>query len=217
MALPPLDAFEIRVLGSLIEKDLTTPEYYPLSLNALVNACNQSNNRDPVVTHGEEEITRAMNRLRDKRLAAVVSGGDNRVFKFRHQAMEALELTRPEMSVLCVLLLRAAQTAGELRARTGRMHEFADLAEVQACLAALASRPEPIVAVLPRQPGTKESRYIHLLSGKVESAGQEPAALTAPPPTATERVQRLEAEVAGLRRELAQLRDHFAQFRKQFD
>ncbi|MFI5337257.1 MAG: DUF480 domain-containing protein, partial [Opitutales bacterium] len=146
MDLPLLDAIEIRVLGSLVEKDLTTPEYYPLSLNALTNACNQSNNRDPVVSYTEEEVGRALDRLRDKRLAAVVSGGENRVCKYRHLAAETLELPRAALSLLDVLLLRGAQTPGELRSRTARMHPFADLADVLAGLGALASRPAPLVA-----------------------------------------------------------------------
>jgi len=217
MDLPLLDAVEIRVLGSLVEKDLTTPEYYPLSLNALVNACNQSNNRDPVVAYGEAEVMRAMDRLRDKRLASVVSGGDNRVLKCRHLAGETFELPREQLSLLCVLLLRGAQTPGELRARTGRMHEFADLGEVAAALAALSARATPLVAVLPRQPGTKEARFLQLLGGRPETAATEPAPFAAPLSPDTERWQRLESEVAGLRRELAELREQFAQFRKQFD
>ena len=212
-----LDAAEARVLGSLVEKDLTTPEYYPLSLNALVNACNQSNNRDPVVSFGEESVTRAMERLRDKRLAAVVSGGENRVIKCRHLVAETLELMRPELSLLCVLLLRGPQTPGELRSRTGRMHEFAELADVHASLGALAARPAPLVAVLPRQPGTKESRYVQLLSEKPEPSSaerSEPIVASAPD---DKRIQHLEAEVAALKHELAEIRDQFAQFRKQFE
>ena len=215
MELPLLAATEVRVLGSLVEKDLTTPEYYPLSLNALTNACNQSNNRDPVVTYGEEEVMRAMDRLRDKRLAAVVSGGENRVIKCRHLVAETFELPRPELSLLCVLLLRGAQTSGELRARTGRMHEFADLAEVQATLGVLAGRAAPLVVVLPRQPGTKELRWAHLLGGVPNLTSPETASAVVTP--APDRIQGLEAEVAELKREVAELREQFAQFRKQFE
>lgn len=217
MDLPLLDAIEVRVLGSLVEKDLTTPEYYPLSLNALVNACNQSNNRDPVVAFGEEDVTRAMDRLRDKHLAAVLSGGVNRVLKFRHLLGETFELPRPELSVLCMLLLRGPQTPGELRARTGRMHEFAGLAELQAVLGALAGRPAPLVAVLPRQPGTKEARYLHLLSGKAEPPAMAPTPYTAPLSAETERFQQLETEIASLKSQLAELREQFTQFRKQLE
>jgi uncharacterized protein YceH (UPF0502 family) len=217
MNLPPLDAVEVRVLGSLIEKDLTTPEYYPLSLNALVNACNQSNNRDPVVAYGEPDVTRAMDRLREKRLAAAISGGDNRVVKFRHTVPEVLELDRPDLGLLCVLLLRGPQTPGELRTRSARMHEFADLAEVHAGLGRLASRTPPLAAVLPRQPGTKESRHAQLLGGPVEAPANEPIAITEPLSPDTERMRRLESDVAGLRLELAALRDQFAGFRRQFE
>jgi hypothetical protein len=217
MDLPTLDAAEVRVLGSLLEKDLTTPEYYPLSLNALVNACNQSNNREPVVSYGEADVTRAMDRLRDQRLAAILSGGENRVTKFRHLLADAFELPRPELGVLCVLLLRGPQTPGELRGRTGRMHEFVDLAEVQACLGTLAARPTPLVAVLPRQPGTKESRYTHLLAGGVDSAAPTSAFPSAPAASEMELIPRLEAELATVKRELADLREQFAVFRKQFE
>lgn len=216
MDFPPLDAVELRVLGCLLEKELTTPEYYPLSLNALVNACNQSNNRDPVVAYGETEVTRAMDRLREKRLAAVLSGGENRVLKFRHLIPETLELARPELSVLCVLLLRGAQTPGELRTRTGRMHPFADLAEIQRSLGALAERSRPLVAVLPRQPGTKESRYVQLLGGPVSSSpaiaepSSEPMASSAPAPD-------LETEITALRNEVAALRAEVAALRKMFE
>jgi len=226
--LPLLDHFEARVLGSLIEKDLTTPDYYPLSLNALVNACNQINNREPVTSFTESDVTRALDKLRDKRFATVVSGGDNRVLKFAHKLGDTLELKRPELALLCVLLLRGPQTLGELRTRTARMHEFADLADVQAKLGELAARPEPhapLVTILPRQPGTKESRYTHLLCGEplatlppVSAAGTAaPEPHTAPLNSDTERLKQLEATVAELRREIAELREQFAAFKKQFE
>src|SRR4051812_38313972 len=175
MDLPKLDAIEARVLGSLIEKELTTPAYYPLSLNALVNACNQSNNRDPVMSLGEPEVNRALDQLRDKKLAVVISGGENKVLKFKHRATETLELAGPEVALLCVLLLRGPQTPGELRGRTERMHVFADPADVVAKLGQLASRPAPLVALQPKQPGTKEARYVELLSGTVDSKPAESA------------------------------------------
>lgn len=230
--LPQLDAIEARVLGALIEKDLTTPDYYPLSLNALVNACNQINNREPVMTLGEAEVTRALDLLRDKRLAVVITGGDSRVLKFAHKAREVLELSRPEVSLLCLLLLRGPQTVGELRGRSGRLHEFADLADAQAVLGRLANRENldqpALVTLLPRQPGTKESRYAHLLSGEppVAHAGRasrpdEPTAdaspFLAPLSSDTVRLAQLEADNAELKRQLADLRREFDEFRKKFE
>lgn len=224
--LPPLDVIEARVLGSLIEKELTTPDYYPLSLNALVNACNQLNNREPVMTLSEADVNRALDKLRDKRLAVVISGGDSRVLKFAHKAREVFELNRPQLTLLCVLLLRGPQTVGELRGRTGRMHEFADLADVQSRLGELATRPEPhapLVTVLPRQPGTKESRYMHLLSGPAAPAAATADAssaaetYTAPLSPDTERMKQLEDSVTTLQREVADLREKFAEFKRQFE
>jgi len=225
MDLPQLDAIEARVLGALIEKDLTTPDYYPLSLNALVNACNQINNREPVMVLGEPDVTRALDKLRDKRLAVVITGGDSRVLKFAHKAREVLELSRPEVSLLCLLLLRGPQTTGELRGRSGRMHEFADLNDVQITLGRLANREAPqvsLVTLLPRQPGTKESRYAHLLSGEPTvptpaAAASDTAAPVAPLSSDTARFAQLEADNADLKRQLADLRREFDEFRKKFE
>ena len=213
-----LNEFETRVLGSLIEKEITTPEYYPLSLNALTNACNQINNRDPVVAFSEQEVLRAVESLRDKRLATAISGGDSRVVKYGHKTAATLELSRPEIAVLCVLLLRGPQTVGELRTRTGRMHDFASLADVQTTLQALSSRQEPLATVLPRQAGTKEPRYAHLLAGEIvttHSTTEPPFRSTAP--ISPDRITQLEAEVATLRTELADLRQQFTAFRKQLE
>jgi len=233
--LPQLDAIAARVLGALIEKDLTTPDYYPLSLNALVNACNQINNREPVMTLGETEVSRALDQLRDRRLAVVITGGDSRVLKFAHKTREVLELSRPEVSLLCLLLLRGPQTVGELRGRSGRMHEFADLADAQAVLGRLAHRENPdqpaLVTLLPRQPGTKESRYAHLLSGEPSAAPgrasspNEPTATAAPSgsfgelalPSDPSRLAQLETDNAELKRQLADLRREFDEFRKKFE
>lgn len=235
MDLPQLDAIEARVLGALIEKELTTPDYYPLSLNALVNACNQINNRDPVMALGETEVSRALDQLRDKRLAVVITGGDSRVLKFAHKTREVFELSRPEVSLLCLLLLRGPQTVGELRGRSGRMHEFADLADAQAVLGRLAHRENPdqpaLITLLPRAPGTKESRYAHLLSGEPSAAPgrasspNEPTATAAPSgssgelalPSAPSRLAQLEADNAELKRQLAELRREFEDFRRKFD
>src|SRR5208283_5463949 len=163
-----LTEIETRVLGSLIEKDITTPDYYPLSLNALVNACNQKNNRDPVMALDEAAVRDALNSLQEKRLAGPARGADSRVTKYEHRAQEVFNFTRGETAILCVLLLRGPQTPGELRGRTERMHRFEDLTEVQSTLQRLMQRDPPLARVLPRQPGTKESRYKHLLAGDVE-------------------------------------------------
>ena len=215
---PLLNEFENRVLGSLVEKEITTPEYYPLSLNALTNACNQINNRDPVVVYSEQQVSRAVESLRDKRLATAISGGDSRVVKYGHKAADTLELSRPEIAVLCVLLLRGPQTVGELRTRTGRMHEFASLADVQTMLQGLSARPKPLVTVLPRQAGTKEPRYAHLLAGEVVIApSTTESPFTPAVPVNEGRLPQLEAEVASLRTELADLRQQFTDFRKQLE
>lgn len=213
MDLPVLSPIEARVLGALIEKDLTTPEYYPLSLNALVNACNQINNRQPVLALGEAEVKAGLETLRDQRLATVISGGDNRVLKYAHRAGEALELPRPELALVAELLLRGPQTPGELRSRASRMHAFADLPDVQATLSRLVTRTPALIVLLPRQPGAREARYAHLLSGPVDTGSvAAPAAptATAPAPTGAAadftRLARLEAEVAALRAEVAALR-----------
>lgn len=207
-----LDAVEARVLGALIEKDLGTPEYYPLSLHALTNACNQKTNRDPVTSYDEHAVAAAILRLRDKRLAAAISAAGSRVEKYAHRLAEAFNFSSRELAVLGVLLLRGPQTPGELRERAGRLHPFDDIEAVEATLTRLMERePEPLVKRLPRAPGTKESRYAHLFSGDVDSLAPEPA----PPPP--DRVARLESEVAALRAELSELREQFLGFRRQFE
>lgn len=203
---------EARVLGALIEKELTTPDYYPLSLNALVNACNQKSNRDPVVHYDDSMVLGAIDLLRDKRLAVVITGADHRVPKYGHRAYETLNLGRRELSLLCVLLLRGPQTVGELKERTSRMHEFDDLESVETVLNRLASLdPQPLAVRLERQPGMRESRWAHLLSG---GAAPRPAGATAgavqPSSLSSElaeRVERLESEVAKLRAEFEALRN----------
>jgi uncharacterized protein len=215
-----LDEVETRVLGSLLEKDITTPDYYPLSLNALINACNQKNNRDPVMTLDEPSVRRALETLQEKRLAGPASGADSRVTKYEHRLQEAFNFTRGETAILCVLLLRGPQTPGELRGRTERMHRFEDLGEVQSTLQRLMQRDPALVAMLARQPGTKESRYSHLLSGEVESSAALPASTTSHPFSGSSdaaRISRLQEEVAGLRAEIADLQQQFANFRKQFE
>ncbi len=210
----PINAVEARILGSLIEKDITTPDYYPQTLNALVNACNQSTNRDPVVAYGEADVVRGLDLLREKKLAFMFQGADSRVAKFGHRVAETLELARPETAVLCVLLLRGPQTVGEIRGRTGRMHEFASLEETEACLDALASRaPEALVVRLPRQAGMKEQRFAHLLSGAVAAPAAAPPA-EAPARPDNDRLAKVEGEAAALRAEVAELRGELAELRK---
>jgi uncharacterized protein len=214
-----LSAVEARVLGALIEKDITTPDYYPLSLNALVNACNQKNNRDPVMNLGEDEVRRALTTLQEKRLAGPTSTADSRVTKYEHRSQEVFNFTRGETAVFCVLMLRGPQTPGELRGRGERMHHFEHLDEVMSTLQRLMQRDPPMVTMLARQPGTKESRYAHLLSGEVEDAviaqGYSPASTNGD--EAAGRARRLENEVAELRLEIADLKQQFAVFRKQFE
>jgi uncharacterized protein len=204
----PLNAVEARILGCLVEKDITTPDYYPLTLNSLVNACNQSSNRDPVVSYGEADVLRGLDRLRDKKLAFVFQGADSRVAKFGHRVTESLELARPETAIVCVLLLRGPQTPGEIRGRTARMHEFPSLEATEASLAALMTRvPEPLVARLARQAGMKEQRYAHLLGGEVSISAPAAAVEAAAPVQAeNERLSRLEQESVALRAEVGELR-----------
>ena len=210
---------EVRVLGSLVEKEATTPDYYPLSLNALVNACNQKSNRDPFMTLDENTVRDALASLQKKRLAGPVNSADSRVTKSEHRMQEVFNFSRGENAVLCVLLLRGPQTPGELRGRTERMHRFNDLDEVQFALQRLMQREPPLAKVLPRQPGTKESRYVHLLAGAVEGITGFVPTHAAPSESVSnsERVERLEENVALLQREVEDLKQQFANFRKQFD
>lgn len=232
-----LGEIEARVLGALVEKEITTPEYYPLSLNALVNACNQKSNREPVMNLSEEDVTQAMRRLGDMELAGAANTTDSRVRKYEHRLQEVFNFTRPETAMLCVLLLRGAQTPGELRGRAERMYHFDDLSDVQAALQKLMSREPPLAKVLPRQPGTKESRYVHLMSGDEGAAaaeGAQPGNVGGKTEVAVvaqgsvnrgigrvrdddERIARLESEVAALRQEVTELKQQLAQFRKQFE
>lgn len=210
-----LTEVEARVLGALVEKEITTPEYYPLSLNALVNACNQKSNRGPVMELGEDTVRQALYSLEEKGLAGPARGAGSRVTKFEHRLQEVFNFGRREIAILCVLLLRDPQTPGELRGRTERMHRFEDLDQVQSGLQQLMQREPPLVKVLPRQPGAKEPRYAHLLSGDVESSERAPAAITGSP--ADDRIARMEQEVAELRKEVADLKQQLASFRKQFE
>jgi uncharacterized protein len=216
-----LDDNEVRVLGALVEKDITTPDYYPLTLNALVNACNQKSNREPVMTLNDDMVRQALHSLNEKGLAGTASGADSRVPKYEHRMQEGFNFTRRETAVMCVLMLRGPQTPGELRGRTERMHRFEDLTDVQSTLQKLMTREgEPLVKVLPRQPGTKEARYAHLLGGeKPEWNAPPPVAIEARPGNSadSERIAALEEEVGNLRRDMAELKVELAGFRKQFE
>ena len=202
-----LSAIEARVLGALVEKEVTTPEYYPLSLNALINACNQRNNREPVTSLGEDEVRQALHGLEDMGLAGPARA-DGRVSKYEHHLGEAFNFTRAEAALVCVLLLRGPQTPGELRGRTERLHSFSEIADVLATLQKLTDRDPSLVALLPRQPGARESRYAHLLCGPVESIAVPAPAFeraTPAPSVDEERIARLEATVDDLRRQFEAL------------
>jgi uncharacterized protein YceH (UPF0502 family) len=215
-----LNDIEVRVLGCLVEKEMTTPEYYPLSLNALTNACNQKSNRDPVLSLEETDVVRALDGLRFKGLAMQAADG-GRVPKYRHALAGKLFLEPPELAILGELLLRGPQTVGELRGRAERMHTFPGLEDVEAILQELQEREAPLVVKLPRQPGRKEHRYAHLLAGEPQSPTEEAAAA---PEAArvlvmaeNERIAALEQEVATLRAEMADLRRELAEFRTEFE
>jgi len=208
-----LTDIEARVLGSLIEKQVTTPEYYPLTLNALTLACNQKNNRNPVTSYSENQVADAVESLRDKNLAYVFYGSSSRVPKYKHVMPEVMHLSHPELALMCVLMLRGAQTLGELRGNGGRLHEFSSLEEVEETLNGLISRePEPLVIRLPRQPGQKDARYAHLLSGEVNVE----AIAETTERVVTRRVN-LEERVEALAAEVEKLKQQFEEFRKQFE
>ena len=210
-----LTDIETRVLGSLIEKQVTTPEYYPLTLNALTLACNQKNNRYPVTSYTENQVSEAVESLREKNLAYVFYGSTSRVPKYKHVMPEVMHLSHPEVAVMCVLMLRGAQTLGELRGNASRLHDFSSLEEVEQTLNGLITRDEPLVARLPRQPGQKEGRFAHLLSGEINVealAESERVAAAAP-----SRRANLEEKLEALTAEVEKLKEQFEQFRKQFE
>src|SRR5579871_581866 len=214
-----LTDIEARVLGALIEKELTTPEYYPLSLNALVNSCNQKSNREPVMNLDDAAVSGALRSLEKEGLAGPADNMDSRVTKYENRLQEQFNFDRREIAVLCELLLRGPQTPGELRGRASRMHKFEDLGVALTTLQKLMRREPPLVALLPRQPGTKEARYAHLLSGEVKVA--EPEAAKAPAVLDvvrdSDRIKKLEEQVASLQSEVSDLRQELASFRKQFE
>jgi len=214
-----LNEYELRALGALVEKQIATPDYYPMTLNALVNACNQKNHRDPVVSYDETIVARALDSLREKNLAYVFHGSEARAPKYGHLFPKAFDLSEAEIPLMCVLILRGPQTSGELRSRSQHLRSFESLAEVETLLQGLSLRDEPLIVRLPRLPGSRESRFAHLLGGPVETPQTE-----APPRQATsiqqaqaenDKIAKLEEEVASLRRELNELRQQFAEFRRE--
>lgn len=217
-----LNDIEARVLGSLIEKQVTTPEYYPLTLNSLMLACNQKNNRSPVTSYDETTVAQALESLREKNFAYVFYGSTSRVPKYKHVLPEVMHLSQPELALICVLLLRGPQTPGELATRGFRLYEFSGLEEVESTLNSLISRePDPLVIRLSRQPGQKEARFAHLLSGEVsvDAVFEEvaPARSSGRGGVHSDRVATLEAEVERLRGEVLALKEQFEGFKKQFE
>ncbi|HEV7743907.1 MAG TPA: YceH family protein [Pyrinomonadaceae bacterium] len=216
-----LSDIEARVLGSLVEKQVTTPEYYPLTLNSLTLACNQKNNRTPITSYDETTVAQALETLREKNLAYVFYGSTSRVPKYKHVLPEVMHLSAPELALICVLLLRGPQTTGELATRGFRMYEFSGLEEVESTLNTLISRePDPLVARLPRQAGQKEARFAHLLSGepKIEvSADATPTTAGRRKGGDGERVEKLEHDVVILTMEVRKLQEQFEEFKKQFE
>lgn len=217
-----LNETEVRVLGSLVEKQITTPEYYPLTLNALTNACNQKSNREPVVAFNEPMVTQAIESLREKNLVYVFYGSTSRVPKYKHMMPEVLQLDQREMAILCVLMLRGAQTIGELKERTGRLADFTALGEVEETLNSLSAREEqPLVVKLARQRGQKDARYAHLLAGDypadqlIEEVSSE--SRSAESGARAGRLGKLEEEVATLRAEVTNLRQQLEGFIRQFE
>lgn len=219
--MPNLTPIELRVLGSLIEKQITTPEYYPLTLNSLTAACNQKNNRNPVTSFSESDVEEALYNLRDKNLAYVFHGSTSRVPKYKHVAPEVLHLSAPEVAAMCVLMLSGPQTVGEIRTRGSRLYPFNGMEEVEETLRSLSDRDgEPLVMKLPRQPGQKDARFVQLLSGEpdieqmTEASVGERASRRA---SESDRIAKLEAEVQELRQQIENLTSQFAEFRKQFE
>ena len=224
----PLTDIEVRVLGALVEKELTTPEYYPLSLNALLNACNQKSNRDPVMNVDEDAARTALRGLEARGYAGPADNFDSRVTKYEHRLGEAFNFDRRETAVLCELLIRGPQTPGELRGRCERMHEFDDIDEVMMTLQRLMKRDPVLVALMPKQPGMKEARYAQLFSRdvtrdaaragatRIDEVHEAPHASAVVKAVDAQRVAKLELEVATLREEVEELKTQLAEFKKQF-
>jgi len=212
-----LDPVEVRVLAVLAEKEALTPDVYPMSLNALVNGCNQLSSRDPVMALDESAVLDALHRLMERRLVAEVSLAGARVSKYEHRLRIRFALEQDKLAALTVLMLRGPQTAGEVRTRSGRIHEFASVADAEAALQFLIDKYPPLVARLPRAPGTKEARYMHLLGGADASSEDALPAAAGGAGSRSDRLVQLEEEVARLREETARLAAQFEEFRKQFE
>jgi uncharacterized protein len=219
-----LNPIEARVLGALIEKEVTTPEYYPMSLNALTNACNQKSNREPVMELSDNDVVVAIDTLKDKKLSWQFSSAGGRVPKYEHNLRSLFSFSKAEFAVICMLLLRGPQTVGEIRTRTDRLYSFTSLEETEKTIRALAERSDgPFVVELPRQPGRKESRFMHLFCGMPDiSPAQETSDGNARPEskqvtTTNDRFTTLEEEVVRLRNELTELRQQFLDLKKQLE
>jgi uncharacterized protein YceH (UPF0502 family) len=214
-----LNEYELRTLGAMVEKHIATPDYYPMTLNALVNACNQKNHRDPVVSYDETIITKALDGLREKKLAYVFHGSEARAPKYGHLFPKAFDLSEAETPLMCVLILRGPQTSGELRSRTQHLRSFGSLAEVETLLQGLSLRDMPLVVKLPRQPGSRESRFAHLLGGPVEmeqiEAPPHPATSVLQRHSENDKIAKLEEEIASLRMELSDLKQQFAELKRE--
>lgn len=214
-----LSDIETRVLASLVEKQVTTPEYYPLTLNSLTTACNQKNNRNPVTSYTEDQVAEALETLREKNLTYVFYGSSSRVPKYKHVMPEVMHVNQAEMALMCALMLRGPQTPGELRSTASRLYNFDGLEKIEATLNALISRePDPLVVRLPRQPGQKEVRFAHLLNGEVivDTAVDEPVPRRVVAPQ-SDRVSRLEQEIVELKTRMEKLQQQFDEFKKQFE
>ncbi len=207
---------EIRIIGSLIEKEITTPEYYPLTVNSLKNACNQKSNREPVVSYDEELIQTSVDALRERRMVRRVTGSDMRVAKYRQTFTEEMNLTSPQVAAITVLMLRGPQTLGEIKGRSSRLYAFENLIEVEDTLKELSARDEPLVAKLPRKTGMKEARYAHLLNGETEIT-EEDKSEEMVQPVNNERIDLLAEEISSLKNEITSLKEEFEKFKKQFD
>ena len=214
-----LNEYELRALGALVEKQIATPDYYPMTLNALINACNQKNHRDPVVSYDETIVARALDSLREKNLAYVFHGSEARAPKYGHLFPKGFELSEAEVPLMCVLILRGPQTSGELRSRTQHLRSFESLAEVETLLQGLSLRDKPLIVRLPRQPGSRESRFAHLLGGPVEMDQREdsphPAHSVQQAQAENDKIAKLEEEIGSLRRELSELKQQFAEFKRE--
>ncbi|MEP6945421.1 MAG: YceH family protein [Acidobacteriota bacterium] len=213
-----LNETEARIVGALVEKQLTTPEYYPLTLNALINACNQKNNREPAVSYDDRIVTDSLERLRDRNIVYVFYGSTSRVPKYKHMLPSIYELEPPEVAVICVMLLRGPQTLAELRTRTERLYEFPGIGEVQETLDGLMRRDDPLVMKLDRLPGQKEARFGHLISGPIDLEAFAASQTTMHSRVGgSERIEALEEEVVALRAEVETIKQTFDEFRKQFE